>query len=99
MVMVNRRAEGIDVSSITPDDAAGIELAVRHLAELGHRRIAHLAGPATTSTGMVRARVVPQRGARARPRRGPGADRASASSGASGPGAEALRSLLDAGRS
>ncbi|MGI5461189.1 LacI family DNA-binding transcriptional regulator [Streptomyces sp. CA-249302] len=56
MVMVNRRPDGIDVPSITPDDAAGIELAVRHLADLGHRRIAHLAGPANTSTGVVRAR-------------------------------------------
>lgn len=57
MVMVNRRPEGMDVPSITPDDAAGIELAVRHLAELGHTRIAHLAGPVRTSTGMIRARA------------------------------------------
>jgi len=57
MVMVNRRPDGIDVPSITPDDAAGVELAVRHLADLGHRRIAHLAGPANTSTGVVRARA------------------------------------------
>lgn len=57
MVMVNRRPEGMDVASITPDDATGVELAVHHLAELGHRRIAHLAGPATTSTGLVRARA------------------------------------------
>ena len=56
MVMVNRRPDGLDVPSITPDDAAGVELAVRHLAALGHRRIAHLAGPANTSTGVVRAR-------------------------------------------
>jgi LacI family transcriptional regulator len=57
MVMVNRRPEGIDVSSVSPDDAAGIDLAVRHLAELGHTRIAQLAGPRTTSTGLVRARA------------------------------------------
>jgi len=57
MVMVNRRPEGLDVPSITPDDAAGIELAVRHLADLGHQCIAHLAGPANTSTGLVRARA------------------------------------------
>lgn len=57
MVMVNRRPEGVDVPSITPDDATGVELAVRHLADLGHRRIAHLAGPVTTSTGLVRARA------------------------------------------
>ena len=57
MVLVNRRAEGVDVPSITPDDATGVELAVRHLAELGHRRVAHLAGPVSTSTGLVRARA------------------------------------------
>ncbi|MDN5851323.1 MAG: LacI family transcriptional regulator [Actinomycetia bacterium] len=54
MVMINRRAEGVDAPSITADDPAGIALAVQHLAELGHRRIAHLAGPQTTSTGVVR---------------------------------------------
>ena len=57
MVMVNRRPEGIDVPSITPDDATGVELSVRHLAELGHRRIVHLAGPVSTSTGLARARA------------------------------------------
>jgi LacI family transcriptional regulator len=34
-----------------------VALAVRHLAELGHHRILHLAGPQTTSTGVVRARA------------------------------------------
>jgi LacI family transcriptional regulator len=57
MVMVNRRPEGLDSPSITPDDAAGIELAVQHLADLGHHRIAHLAGPHTTSTGLARSRA------------------------------------------
>lgn len=57
MVMVNRRPEGLDVSSITADDAAGVHLAVEHLAQLGHRRIAHLAGPDNTSTGVVRNRA------------------------------------------
>ncbi len=45
MVMVNRRPDGVDIPSITPDDASGIELAVAHLAGLGHHRIGHLAGP------------------------------------------------------
>lgn len=57
MVMVNRRPEGMEVPSVSVNDAAGIELAVRHLAGLGHTRIAHLAGPASTSTGAVRARA------------------------------------------
>ncbi|MEX0425998.1 LacI family DNA-binding transcriptional regulator [Nocardioides sp. DS6] len=57
MVMVNRRPRDLDVSSVTPDDALGIELAVRHLVELGHTRIAHLAGPSSTSTGVARAKA------------------------------------------
>lgn len=56
LVMVNRRVEGLDVPSITADDTAGIEMAVRHLADLGHTRIAHLSGPTSTSTGLYRAR-------------------------------------------
>jgi LacI family transcriptional regulator len=55
MVLVNRRSQGIDVPCIVPDDAAGITMAVKHLADLGHERIAHLAGPQTTSTGVTRA--------------------------------------------
>jgi LacI family transcriptional regulator len=57
MVLVNRRAEHLDVPCVTPDDAAGVSLAVGHLAALGHRRIAHLAGPQTTSTGVIRAKA------------------------------------------
>jgi LacI family transcriptional regulator len=57
MVMVNRRPHGVDVPSITPDDAAGVRLAVHHLADLGHTRIAHVAGPQSTSTGVGRARA------------------------------------------
>ena len=57
MVLVNRRVDGLDLPSVTADDDAGIGMAVAHLAELGHRRIAHLAGPQTTSTGVVRARA------------------------------------------
>jgi LacI family transcriptional regulator len=57
MVLVNRRSEGLDVPSIIPDDAAGVEQSVRHLAALGHRRILHLGGPADTSTGLTRSRA------------------------------------------
>ncbi|KJC63637.1 LacI family DNA-binding transcriptional regulator [Agreia bicolorata] len=56
-VMVNRRPHLTNAPSVIPDDAAGIRLAVEHLASLGHRRIAHLAGPANTSTGVARARA------------------------------------------
>jgi LacI family transcriptional regulator len=57
MVLVNRRVEGVEIPSITADDAAGVAMAVQHLVDLGHTRIAHLAGPQTTSTGVVRARA------------------------------------------
>jgi LacI family transcriptional regulator len=57
MVLVNRRVDGLELPSVTADDDAGIEMAVTHLAALGHRRIAHLAGPQQTSTGVVRARA------------------------------------------
>lgn len=57
MVLVNRRTDGLDVPSIAADDSAGVAMAVRHLAELGHTRIAHLAGPQTTSTGVARLRA------------------------------------------
>src|SRR5262245_13804062 len=55
MVLVNRRSQDIDAPCVIPDDAAGITMAVKHLADLGHERLAHLAGPQTTSTGVTRA--------------------------------------------
>ncbi|WP_248960143.1 LacI family DNA-binding transcriptional regulator [Sphaerisporangium perillae] len=57
MVLVNRRVEDLQIPFVTADDAGGIALAVRHLAGLGHTRIAHLAGPRNTSSGVVRARA------------------------------------------
>lgn len=55
VVLVNRQAHGVPVNAVAGDDAAGVGLAVEHLATLGHTRIAHLAGPHTTSTGVERA--------------------------------------------
>ena len=43
IVMINREVEG--VPSLVVDTAAGMRKAVRHLAVLGHRRIAYLSGP------------------------------------------------------
>lgn len=44
IVVVGRREpEGLAVDSVVGDDEAGAGLAVAHLTELGHRRIAHLA--------------------------------------------------------
>jgi LacI family transcriptional regulator len=54
MVLVNRRVGDGSIPSVTADDAAGVALAVAHLVSLGHRRIAHLAGPQDTSTGLLR---------------------------------------------
>lgn len=57
MVLVNRRLENVGIPSVTGDDSAGVKMAVKHLADLGHRRIAHLAGPQSTSTGVIRSRA------------------------------------------
>jgi LacI family transcriptional regulator len=57
MVLVNRRVARADIPSVTADDATGVALAVRHLVELGHRKIAHLAGPQDLSTGRGRLRA------------------------------------------
>jgi LacI family transcriptional regulator len=57
VVLVNRMLDRADVSAVVSDDANGIRLMVEHLVRLGHRRIAHLAGPQDLSTGIVRYRA------------------------------------------
>jgi LacI family transcriptional regulator len=96
MVLVNRRTEGLEVASITPDDATGVELAVRHLAGLGHRRIVHLAGPQTTSTGVIRARAF-QSAVRALGLEEDPSLMAACQLWSEEDGARALRGVLDAG--
>ncbi|MDQ1464355.1 MAG: LacI family transcriptional regulator [Actinomycetota bacterium] len=54
-VLVNRRTATNRLPYVGADERAGIQLAVDHLVGLGHRNIAHLAGPADTSTGRERA--------------------------------------------
>jgi LacI family transcriptional regulator len=54
LVLVNRRVEDGSLPSATADDHGGARLAVEHLVSLGHRRIAHLAGPPDVSTGRAR---------------------------------------------
>jgi LacI family transcriptional regulator len=56
VVLINRTVDYGEVSWVVTDDAVGIGLAVAHLVECGHRRIAHLAGPQTLSTGFARHR-------------------------------------------
>lgn len=53
-VMVNRDAGGVPYPAAVGRDADGIHAAVDHLYRLGHRSIAHLAGPAAFSTSRVR---------------------------------------------
>ncbi len=45
IVLVNGYAEGIDAPFVSPDDAASVDLAVRHLVSLGHERIGLAIGP------------------------------------------------------
>lgn len=45
IVVTGREAHGERLRSLSIDNRAGALLAVRHLVSLGHRRIAHIAGP------------------------------------------------------
>lgn len=54
VVLVNRSVDDNSIPAIVGDDHAGIGLAVRHLRELGHERIGHVAGPSWVSTGLGR---------------------------------------------
>jgi LacI family transcriptional regulator len=57
MVLVNRTTDNRAIPAVIPDEVAGIRAAVGHLVALGHRRIAHLAGPQGLSTGHGRYRA------------------------------------------
>ena len=54
VVLVNRGADDASVAAAVPDDVLCSELAVGHLTDLGHSRIAHIAGSARTTTGRRR---------------------------------------------
>jgi LacI family transcriptional regulator len=56
VVLVNRVVDDHAFSSVSVDDGAGIRLVVDHLARLGHKHIAHVAGPQSYSTGFGRYR-------------------------------------------
>ena len=45
LVLVNGFAEGVDAPTVSTDDAAAMEQAVRHLVSLGHRSIGLAVGP------------------------------------------------------
>lgn len=54
VVTLNRKVEHSKIPYIINDEDAGICEMLRHLRELGHSRIAHLAGPQDLSTGQLR---------------------------------------------
>lgn len=56
-VLVNRRGAGEPLSSVVPHDESAVRAVVRHLHDLGHRQVAHVAGPQILSTGRDRLRA------------------------------------------
>lgn len=52
-VMFNRQIQNIN-NSVLLDDLSGSRLATEYLIRLGHKKIAHIAGPLYTSTGLTR---------------------------------------------
>jgi LacI family transcriptional regulator len=54
IVLVNRTVDSARAFAVITDDHEGAALAVNHLVELGHTRIAHIVGPERYSTGKAR---------------------------------------------
>lgn len=54
LVMVNRTVQQGGVNAVIVDMDFGVRSALDHLRELGHTKIAHIAGPLGTSTGHTR---------------------------------------------
>ncbi|HEX9905868.1 MAG TPA: LacI family DNA-binding transcriptional regulator [Propylenella sp.] len=57
IVTVNRKLDDPKVSSVAHDEDDGIRRILGHLAALGHRRVANIAGPQELSTGEARYRA------------------------------------------
>lgn len=57
LVVLDRAESGDPISTVSVDSAAGIALALDHLLELGHRRIAYVSGIAGTHTAADRRRA------------------------------------------
>jgi LacI family transcriptional regulator len=58
MVQAIREIEGADLDFVGCDNAHGTNLALSHLFELGHRRIASIGGRGESSTGVARRQAV-----------------------------------------
>jgi LacI family transcriptional regulator len=69
VVLLDRRAEGAGMCSVSVDDVSGGELAVSHLLEMGHERVAFIGGP--TTIAQVKDRLQGARNALARAGRDP----------------------------
>jgi LacI family transcriptional regulator len=54
VVLINRRLPDACVPAVVNDDRRGMALAVRHLVDLGHTHIGHIAGPPGVSTAADR---------------------------------------------
>ncbi|MGF1477795.1 MAG: LacI family DNA-binding transcriptional regulator [Geminicoccaceae bacterium] len=57
IVTANRRTDASQIPAIISDDTAGIAEMLTYLHSVGHRRIAHIAGPEALSTGAARRRA------------------------------------------
>jgi LacI family transcriptional regulator len=53
-VLINRTNAQRELPLVSSDNRQGMQIAVDHLVAVGHRRIAHLAGPTELSTAVVR---------------------------------------------
>jgi LacI family transcriptional regulator len=54
VVTVNRRVDGAHIPAIINDEKGGMRLLADHLQSFGHQKIAHIAGPNSSSTGQER---------------------------------------------
>lgn len=55
VITLNRKLDRSPVPYVINEEPAGIRMIIQHLFDLGHRHIAHIAGPKELSTGRTRA--------------------------------------------
>jgi LacI family transcriptional regulator len=54
IVTLNRKVDNQDIPYVISDEKQGIRMILRYLHDLGHTRLAHIAGPQGLSTGQLR---------------------------------------------